>query len=147
MAKRLTSIFTDDMNTCFLTGSTYWVERHHIFGGANRKKSELYGLVLPITHIFHNEPEYGIHHNEELDLMIKQYAQRRFEEIYSHELFMLEFGKNYLYEETDGYELDLSKFGIQDEMCQLDPFEDECYQGDPCQDYFNQIDDEHWEAC
>lgn len=31
-----------------LCGSTKWIERHHIFGGALRKKSEKYGLVVDL---------------------------------------------------------------------------------------------------
>ena len=29
---------------CWLCGRWGWLEEHHIFGGANRKKSEKYGL-------------------------------------------------------------------------------------------------------
>lgn len=32
MAKKLWSVFTDDMDHCYFTGSPY-VERHHIFEG------------------------------------------------------------------------------------------------------------------
>lgn len=39
MAKRLTSIFTNDMDHCIYTGSPY-VERHHVFGGSNRKRAK-----------------------------------------------------------------------------------------------------------
>ena len=38
------------MTTCWLCGKTDYglnrLERHHIFGGANRKKSERYGLIV-----------------------------------------------------------------------------------------------------
>ena len=45
MAKRLKSIFTDDMDHCMFTG-TAPVERHHVFGGSNRKKSEKYHFIF-----------------------------------------------------------------------------------------------------
>lgn len=119
MAKRLTSILTEDMETCYLTGMTHWVERHHIFGGANRKASEVYGLIVPLQHYLHEE-KFGVHQNRALDLQLKQCAQRAFEAVHgTREEFMLIFGKNYLWEETDGYEIDLRACGIPyiDEAC------------------------------
>ena len=47
MSKKLWSVFTDDMDHCYFTG-TYPVERHHIFGSSNRKNSEKYGFVIPL---------------------------------------------------------------------------------------------------
>ena len=44
---RLWSIFTDDMDKCIITHAMTGIERHHIFGGANRKRSENYGFVVP----------------------------------------------------------------------------------------------------
>ena len=35
MSKKLWSVFTDDMDHCYFTG-TYPVERHHIFGSSDR---------------------------------------------------------------------------------------------------------------
>lgn len=106
------SIFTDDFKTCYLTGLSGWIEKHHIFGGACRRFSEQYGLVIPVQHHYHNEPPYGIHHNKALDLAIKKYAQRKFEEEHSREEFMLIFGRNYLDGDEDGYEISLRKLGI-----------------------------------
>ena len=37
--KKLWSIFTDDMNKCIVTSAMTSIERHHVFGGADRKKS------------------------------------------------------------------------------------------------------------
>lgn len=48
MAKKLWSVFTDDMEHCIETG-TPQCHRHHIFGASNRKKSEVYGFVIPIA--------------------------------------------------------------------------------------------------
>ena len=113
MAKRLTSIFTDDMETCFMTGTTYWIERHHVFGGANKARSEEYGFIMPVTHNLHNEPPKGIHYNKALRRMLKQYCQRKYEETKSRQMFIFEFGENFIDdEENDGYELDFARFGI-----------------------------------
>lgn len=48
MAKKLWSIFTDDMDRCFVTGAVRKVERHHCLGGANRSKSERFGFICPL---------------------------------------------------------------------------------------------------
>lgn len=51
--KRLWSIFTEDMDRCMVSGRTDHIERHHIFGGANRKRSEKYGFIAPLTAELH----------------------------------------------------------------------------------------------
>lgn len=81
---------------CFFTGSRQWLERHHIFGGSNRKWSEKYGLWVYLTHDLHNEPPKGVHHNRERDLALKRIGQAAFERTRSREEFMRIFGKNYL---------------------------------------------------
>ena len=81
---------------CFLCGKVTPLEMHHIFGGANRKKSERYGLKVYLCHWCHNEPPAGVHFNRENDLILKQTAQRVFERDHTREQFMEEFGRNYL---------------------------------------------------
>ena len=44
--KKLWSIFTDDMNKCIVTSAMTSIEWHHVFGGADRKMSEKYGLLF-----------------------------------------------------------------------------------------------------
>lgn len=87
---------------CFLcgrNGSADPLDRHHIFGGANRKKSEKYGLVVCLCHndchIFGKE---AVHNNAENMLYVKQYGQRKAmqEQNWTTEDFIREFGKNYL---------------------------------------------------
>ena len=98
MAKRLTSVFTDDMEHCIETGTPH-CHRHHIFGASNRSKSEKYGFVIPIAHYLHEFQEGSIHNNpnEGLDLKWKQKAQAYFEEhCGTRQDFVREFGKSYL---------------------------------------------------
>lgn len=98
MAKRLWSVFTDDMNHCMYTGSDR-VERHHIFGGANRKKSEVFGFVVPLRPDLHPN---GVHYNPKnaygvTDARLKMMAQDYFEmNIGSRSLFREIFGKSWL---------------------------------------------------
>ena len=97
MAKRLTSVFTQDMDTCIFTGSPY-VERHHIFGAYNRNNSEKYGFVVPVRFDLHpNGARANPKYAKEIDTYLKEKAQRYFEEnCGSREEFMQIFGKSWL---------------------------------------------------
>lgn len=98
MKKKLWSVFTDDMEHCYFTGTPY-CHRHHIFYGPYRNKSEEYGFVIPLASQLHEfEPE-SVHGNpnQGLDLQLKQMAQKYFEEHYgTREEFIKIFGKNRL---------------------------------------------------
>lgn len=78
---------------CHCTGDLH---RHHVFGAANRKHSEKYGLWIWLCPAHHNMSDAGVHFNKALDLQIKQIAQREFEDTYSHDKFIKIFGRNYL---------------------------------------------------
>lgn len=94
--KRLWSVFTDDMDRCYFTG-TAPVERHHIWGGANRKNSEKYGFVLPLRPDLHPNGAQAGKNAAEIDLKLKQMAQEYFEEHYgTREDFRRIFGKSVL---------------------------------------------------
>lgn len=98
MAKRLTSVFTDDMDTCILTGSPY-IERHHIFSGnPNRKLSEQYGFVVPLRYDLHpNGARANQKYAKQIDEHLKKMAQTYFEDHYgSREKFISIFGKSWL---------------------------------------------------
>ena len=83
---------------CFICGSHEMMERHHCFAGrANRKISEKYAdcCCVWLCHKHHNQPPDGVHYDPHLRRILQAYAQQKFEEKYGHELFMLEFKKNY----------------------------------------------------
>lgn len=86
------------MRECFICGRTNKIEKHHIFNGAYRRKSERFGLTVDLCHDCHNEPPNGAHHNAETMIMIKQQGQMKamFEQGWTTEQFIEEFGKNYL---------------------------------------------------
>lgn len=95
--KKLWSVFTNDMDSCFFTGSNQ-VERHHIFGGANKKLSEKYGYVIPLIPQMHPN---GVHYDRKrypgMDMKLKQMAQMHYERnIGSRSDFIREFGKSWL---------------------------------------------------
>ena len=95
--KRLWSAFTDDMDHCYFTG-TYPVERHHIFGGSNRKHSEEYGFVIPLRPDLHpNGARADRSKSKEIDTKLKQMAQAYFEANYgTRDDFRGIFGKSWL---------------------------------------------------
>lgn len=83
---------------CFFCGSQIWIEEHHIFGGALRKKSEKFGLKVYLCHYCHNEPPDGVHFNSENMNMLKSIGQRVAMDKYgwTKTKFMQEFYANYL---------------------------------------------------
>lgn len=74
-----------------------YLEEHHIFfGNPWRQKSEEWGLKVYLCEPCHRSSKEAVHRNAENNRLLKQIAQRAFEEKYSHDLFMEEFGENYL---------------------------------------------------
>lgn len=89
------SILQEQTEYCFICGR-YGTEIHHVFyGTANRKLATKYNLLVGLCYNHHRGSK-GVHFNKELDLMLKQHAQRRFEEEYPQEHFLTIFGRNYL---------------------------------------------------
>jgi hypothetical protein len=84
------------MRKCFICGRTDWLERHHIFGGANRKLSEEDGLVVDLCHFCHNEPPNGVHYNRKQMDWLRAEGQKMYEQNHSREEFMARYGRNYL---------------------------------------------------
>ena len=82
----------------YISGSTYNLEEHHIFfGTANRKVSEKNGFKVWLTTEEHRGT-YGVHgkFGRDLDIKLKQDAQRKYEETHTREEFIKLIGKNYL---------------------------------------------------
>lgn len=57
------TILDPGSSCCYLCGKAANLECHHVFGGANRKASDRYGLTVRLCHKCHNEPPRGVHHN------------------------------------------------------------------------------------
>ena len=84
---------------CWLCGKVGAVERHHIFGGSNRDKSERDGLVVLLCgDTCHRNGPRAAHQCAETALELKKYVERKW--MYEHEAstddFRREYGKNYL---------------------------------------------------
>lgn len=83
---------------CWVCGRTDNLHLHHcIHGKGNRQISDKYGLTIWLCPMHHNMSREGVHQNRNLDLRVKQMAQSYFEaNIGNRDLFIREFGKNYL---------------------------------------------------
>lgn len=82
---------------CWVCGSQIGLHIHEIFfGTSNRKNSIKYGLMVYLCPDHHNMSNEGVHHNRKLDLKLKRYGQRVFEDIHTREEFIKIFGRNYI---------------------------------------------------
>lgn len=81
---------------CFLCGSIRNLEKHHIFGGANRKWSEKYGLTVELCPFCHRDNQEGVHGNREKMDALHRIGQEAFEKTHTREEFRGIFGKSYL---------------------------------------------------
>lgn len=82
---------------CYVCKTRIGLHSHHIiYGTANRKKSEKYGLKVWLCYE-HHEGNTGVHFNKKLDTELKQLAQEYFETHYGdRNNWRREFGRSYL---------------------------------------------------
>lgn len=82
---------------CYVTGSTYGLDQHHVFKSGRRKLSEKYGLKVWLRHDVHMKLHDHSKPYDTLENDLKEVAQRAFEDkIGTREDFMKIFGSNYL---------------------------------------------------
>lgn len=90
----------DDTDCCYICyGCREKLDRHEIFGGANRSKSKRLGLWVTLCHSEHHIFGPGaVHQCREVDLALKRMAQQEAMIRYgwTREDFIREFGRNYL---------------------------------------------------
>ena len=90
------------MRTCFLcgrNGALDPLEKHHIFGGPYRKKSEKYKLYVWLCgERCHRLGKNAAHNCRETELKLKRYGQRKAmrEQGWNIPRFIREFGRNYI---------------------------------------------------
>lgn len=100
------SILVPSLDRCYLCGSSDRVALHEVFfGQANRKKSKEDGMIIPLCFSHHNGSNAGIHFNHNLDIKIKQLAEKVWINTYTEadmsyeskiDKFIERYGKNYL---------------------------------------------------
>lgn len=80
--KVLTSIFTDNMSKCLVTGMESGIEIHHIFGGTDRTKSEIFSFCVPLHRSVHPNGAFRTDRNwTELDHWLKRKCQEYYIEV------------------------------------------------------------------
>lgn len=91
------SVFTDDLNTCIITGVSKDyadIHLHHIYGAANKANSELYGFIIPLRADWHDLAVYSIHQDRNLELYWRRKCQDYWLEHYgTQEEFINVFGR------------------------------------------------------
>lgn len=101
MAKKLKSIFTDNMDKCLVTGAETNIERHHVFEGLQGHKglSEKYDFICPLHRSIHHGAHMRYDNNwADLDHWLKRMCQEWYVEVAhigTKEDFYREFGKFY----------------------------------------------------
>lgn len=82
-----------EMKKCYLCDGGGELHPHHIFNGALKKKSELYGYIVMV----HNIPCHRlIHDNPNVARELKIEAQKDFEKEHTRGEFIKIFKKSYL---------------------------------------------------
>ena len=83
---------------CFFCGSTYNIQKHHIYGGGNRVVSEDNGFWLYLCQRHHTYTNYSVHGDPQhkSDLMLKKICQTIYENKHSRDDFIKLIGKSYL---------------------------------------------------
>ena len=92
----------EKIKNCWLCGRNGLLDpldKHHIFGGAYRKKSEKYGLYVYLCH--HDCHIFGknaAHKNSAVMRELHEYGQRKAmeENNWTSDEFIKQFGRNYL---------------------------------------------------
>ena len=104
---KLESIFTTDLDRCFVTKQRGRIEIHHVFGAANRKRSTEYAFVVPLLAEIHPNGASASDKAcrqltgrslKEIDAGLKRACQRYYEVELgkTREEFIEEFGRSYL---------------------------------------------------
>ena len=88
------SILTKDLEHCFICGAIKH-SIHEIYFGKNRVNSMKWGCCVPLCFNHHTGKD-GVHHNEQLNIMLKQICQKKFIETYPEIDFISIFHKNYI---------------------------------------------------
>lgn len=96
MGSQIISILQNlDEPCCYICGRTRELELHHVMSGANRKLSTKFGLVLFLCRE-HHTGKLGVHQDYIMKERLEKDAQKAFEALYGHKLWMETFRKNYL---------------------------------------------------
>lgn len=104
--KHKSSILQEKNGCCYLCMKLdhdyrhhFVLHEHHVFGGANRSKSEAEGLKVYLCLQHHIDGPAAVHNNHDNMRLVQQDAQRKYELTHTRKEFMELMGRNYLEEE------------------------------------------------
>lgn len=82
---------------CYICKTQRDLQRHHIFGGPNRRRSEDDGLWIFLC-VEHHIGDHGVHRDFDLALKVKQLGERAWIEHNekTKEEFIRDYGKNFI---------------------------------------------------
>ena len=92
------SVLDTEKGKCYVCGREGVTHRHHIcFGVGMRSLSEHYGLIVYLCPECHTGT-HGVHgrDGDAMNRFLKAEAQKRFEELHSHEEWMMRIGRSYI---------------------------------------------------
>lgn len=85
---------TDDK--CYLCHTAFGSDTHHIFGGANRRKSDEDGLTVRLCRNCHDDVHFDKDTSAELMYRLHKDGQEAYERTHTRDEFMARYGRNYL---------------------------------------------------
>ena len=87
-----------DKKECYVCKTIFNLHKHHIFFGANRKKSDQDGCWVYLCANHHNMSDKGVHFDKKLDLFLKKLCEKKWCEYYkkTKEDFLKKYKRNYL---------------------------------------------------
>ena len=95
--KTISVIQPDKEEGCYICGRKSGLEEHHIFGGANRGKSEADGMKVWLCYECHRTGKMAVHTNKRTMDWLHTVGQTEWEKRYgSREKFVERYGKSYL---------------------------------------------------
>lgn len=86
------SIIQNDTEKCFVCDQKVHLDKDEAFGGSNRQTSIKWNLIYYLCRICHDKKDI----DKELRQKLHNHAKEVFIEKYGEELFLKEFGKNYI---------------------------------------------------
>lgn len=83
---------------CLICGTMQNIHTHEVFFGRNRQKAIDDGCCVYLCGKHHNQSNYGVHFNRELDLSLKKVMENAWLKYYNKSIdeFITRYGRNYL---------------------------------------------------
>lgn len=86
-----------DKRRCYICGTQYSLELHHIFPGYGRRKiSDENGFTCYLCARHHNSGKFSVHTDRQLMEWLQEQCQKKYEETHTREEFISLIGKNYI---------------------------------------------------